>query len=576
MHFKKSRTKNNGLLLVLTILMLGVGTLISGATNSQTEISNQIHKIRLQSIRGKSNHEKTVSEKSMFFSKETESLFQKQDQSSVLEILAAGDLDTTFGTNGKVTTSIGNSKSEALAVVLQPDGRFVAAGYSFNGSNNDFALVRYNSNGSLDTTFGTGGKVTTDINGADNVSLATAIQSDGKLVAAGSSFNGVNDDFALVRYNSNGTLDSTFGIGGVVATDFDGTFEDIDAVAIQPDGKIVAAGYRLVGSFFDFALARYNSNGTLDTTFGTGGKLTTSFTNLDDLARAISLQTDGKIVVVGEANADFAAARYNTDGSLDTSFDGDGKVTTSINLFDSAYDVALQSDGKIVAAGETGDGNNSDFAVIRYNSNGSLDTTFDSDGIVTTPIIGGDEFASSVVIQSNGKIVAGGFSYNGNNDDFALVRYNSNGSLDTTFASGGKITTDFGFTYDYISALTIQSSNRIIAVGSSNMNFAAAAYSLESGGCTYSLTPTSASFAGTGGSGSFTITTQANCPYAVVSSAPWIIFTDNTSGSGSATINYLVGSNSGVERSATISVNGQTLTVNQALGSKSRKRTRFF
>ena len=402
---------------------------------------------------------------------------------SLLAVLAEGDLDTTFDTDGKVTTQIGSSRSEALAIAVQPDGKFVASGYSIGNGNTDFALARYNANGSLDSTFGGTfggtGKVTTDIDNTDNVSLALAIQlADNKLVAAGCSFNSTDDDFALVRYKTDGTLDDTFGTNGVVKTNFNNSTDCIDAVAVQTDGKIVAAGYVFNGSYFHFAIARYHSNGTLDDTFGTGGKVITEMTAFDDLARAIALQSDGKIIVAGEANADLAVARYNSDGSLDTSFDGDGKVVTSINLFDSAYDVVIQADGKIVAAGETGNGTNSDFAVVRYETNGALDSLFDSDGIVTTAIGGSDEIASSLSIQAGGKIIVGGFSSNGTNDDFAVARYEPSGALDSSFGTGGKVTTDFGGgSFDYISALAIQS-GKLIAVGSANSNFAVAAYSL--------------------------------------------------------------------------------------------------
>jgi len=484
-YYVNSGKKTKFSFLAITILMLAVVFANFGTINSFADTSNnqqeQANKLSLQNRQRRETANKKEAERFGFSVKNSTVIFSRQNK-PLLEVLLAGDLDTTFGAGGKVTTQIGSSKSEALAIALQTDGKFVAAGYSFNGANTDFALARYNSNGSLDAGFGTGGKVTTDIGNADNASLALAIQPDGKFVAAGSSFNGADDDFALVRYNSNGTLDDTFGTGGIVATNFNNSFETIDAIAVQTDGKIVAAGYRFNGSFFHFALARYNSNGTLDETFGTGGKVTTEFTGFDDLARAIALQTDGKIIVVGEANTDFAVARYNSNGSLDSTFGAGGKVVTSINLFDSAYDVAVQADGKIIAAGETGDGNNSDFALIRYNSDGSLDTTFDNDGIVTTSIGTSDEFASSVAVQTGGKIIVGGFSFNGSNDDFALARYNSNGSLDSTFGAGGKVTTDFGnSSYDYISALAIQSGNRVIAVGSANTNFAVAAYSLNGG-----------------------------------------------------------------------------------------------
>jgi uncharacterized delta-60 repeat protein len=576
MYFIVLRTKNNILLLTITILMFVVVSATFGTINLSAKPNHnhqdQAYKFSLQN---RQRNKKEIRQSASTVKNISSVLFSQNK--SILEVLAAGDLDATFGTGGKVTTQIGNARSEALALALQADGKFVAAGYSSNDANIDFALARYNSNGTLDTAFGSGGKVTTDIGSADNASFALAIQQDGKFVAAGSSFNGANDDFALARYNSNGTLDETFGTGGIVTTNFNNSSETVDAVAVQTDGKIIVAGYVLNGSFFDFALARYNTNGTLDETFGTGGKVTTGFSEFDDLARAIVIQADGKIVIAGEADTDFAVARYNSNGTLDTTFDGDGRVRTSINLFDSAYDVAIQADGKIIAAGETGNGNNSDFALIRYESSGALDPTFDSDGVVTTAIGASDEFASSLAVQINGRIVVGGFSFNGSNDDFALVRYNSNGTLDSTFGAGGKVVTDFGSSSnDYVSALAIQSGNKAIAVGSANTNFAAAVYSLGAANCTYSLTPTSADFPTAGGTGSFIVTTEPGCSYTAVSNSFFVTLTNGSSGNGTGTVNFSIAPNSSAARTGTITVEGQIFTINQALGVKSRKRTRFF
>ncbi|HQH86392.1 MAG TPA: tandem-95 repeat protein, partial [Anaerolineaceae bacterium] len=211
------------------------------------------------------------------------------------------------------------------------------------------------------------------------------------------------------------------------------------AVAVQADGKIVAAGYTENGSTYDFALARYNSDGSLDTTFSGDGLLTTDFGSDSDYACAVALQADGKIVAAGSAdngsNTDFALARYNPDGSLDITFSGDGKLT---NDFGSGYDhaqaVAVQADGKIVAAGYASNGSNDDFALARYNPDGSLDTTFSGDGLLTTAFGSGNDGADAVAVQADGKIVAAGSAYNGSNLDFALARY--------TVVDGGSFTYD--------------------------------------------------------------------------------------------------------------------------------------
>ncbi|MFT6765834.1 MAG: putative delta-60 repeat protein [Alteromonas naphthalenivorans] len=212
------------------------------------------------------------------------------------------------------------------------------------------------------------------------------------------------------------------------------------------------------------------SAGTLDGSFGGGdGKVTTNI-NGGDIAYGVAIQSDGKIVVVGESNSSFGVARYNTDGSLDTSFDTDGFLTTNFGSVDAAYGVAIQSDGKIVVSGNSGN----DFAVARYNTDGSLDTTFDTDGKLTTDIgSSSTDVAYGVAIQADGKIVVVG----DNGSDFAVVRYNTDGSLDTTFDTDGKLTTDIGTaTADTARAVTIQTDGKIVVVGRSANDFAVVRY----------------------------------------------------------------------------------------------------
>jgi uncharacterized delta-60 repeat protein len=319
---------------------------------------------------------------------------------------------------------LGSGNDYGRAVALQSDGKIVVAGSSHNGSTDDFAVARYNHNGSLDTTFDSDGKVTTAISSFNEGAYAVALQSDGKIIAAGYS----NGAFALVRYNNNGSLDTTFDNDGKVTTAI-GSGDLGFAVALQPDGKIVVAGASFNGIEDDFALARYKSNGSLDTTFDSDGKVTTHFGSVDN-GRALAIQPDGKIVVAGftvksMTNNDFALARYNSNGSLDTTFDTDGKVTSEFGNSENALAMALQSDGKIIVAGtsynnSSGEG---DFILTRYNSNASLDTTFDTDGIVTTSIGNEYDFGRAVAIQADGKIIVAGEVIDGTQDDFALVRY---------------------------------------------------------------------------------------------------------------------------------------------------------
>jgi uncharacterized delta-60 repeat protein len=382
---------------------------------------------------------------------------------------AAGDLDLAFGIGGKVTTDFSPKQDIANGVAIQTNGKIVVGGASGGGAK--FALARYNTDGSLDTTFSGNGMLTTDFTPGVDYANSVAIQVDGRILAAGESgATGHNPKFALAQYNTDGSLDTTFSGDGKLTTDFTRHEDLAHAVAIQDNGKIVAAGTAAADrSNSRFALARYNSDGSLDTTFSGNGMLTTDFTPGADLVfYGLAIQSDGRLVVAGVAGGKFALARYDTNGSLDTSFSGDGKVTTNFTRYgDPAFGVAIQADGKFVAAGEAGFGYPSgEFALARYGAEGSLDPTFGGDGKVTTAFTQLEDGASLPAIQADGKIVAaGGAAFESSNPRFALARYNTDGSLDPTFSTNGKVVTNFTPNADYADGLAIQANGRIIAAG---------------------------------------------------------------------------------------------------------------
>jgi len=396
----------------------------------------------------------------------------------------AGTLDLSFGTNGVVTTPFGTGNDLGKAVAIQTDGRILVAGYSYNGSNNDFALVRYNTDGSLDTTFDNDGKVITSIGTGDDFGNSIAIQTDGKILVAGYSYNGSNNDFALVRYNTIGSLDTTFDNDGKVTTSI-GAGNDVGySIAIQTDGKILVAGYSYNGSTNVFALIRYNLNGSLDTTFDTDGEVTTNFGVLNATGNSITLQSDDKILVAGTAGTfigsgsdqGFALARYNTNGSLDTSLDNDGKATTVIigSYANYGQSVIVQIDGKILVTGHSNFGAGPLLALIRYNSNGSLDATFDNDGIVTATSVYSMGYAA--VLQPDNKILVAGWRDTtslSSHHTFALTRFSTNGSLDPTFGTYGIASVSIGIDNASYS-IAFQTDSKILIVGhsyDSNYNF---------------------------------------------------------------------------------------------------------
>jgi uncharacterized delta-60 repeat protein len=387
------------------------------------------------------------------------------------ESLPPGELDINFGTAGKTITTFGSDHDYTYAVVRQTDGKLLIAGYYVvAGSNFDFALARYNTNGSLDTTFGTGGKVTTAFGTGYDVARAAAIQDDGKIVAAGYFQNTGGDcDWALARYNTDGSLDPDFGTGGKVTTALGSIAELAYAIAIQTDDKILVAGYTNTGGSNDFTVVRYNTDGSLDTGFDTDGKVTTDLgTDTNDTASTLVIQGDGKILVGGavlNVNYDSGLVRYNTDGSLDTGFDTDGKLIYSLVANnDYINSLALQTDGKILAAAK-GIFSDSDYdtVVVRFNTDGSIDSDFGTNGKTVTALhVSAEDSAEAIIIQSDGKIITGGSS---GSASAAFIRYNSTGSYDTTFGTGGtKIITDFGT----VSSLVVAADGKIIAVGTYN------------------------------------------------------------------------------------------------------------
>ena len=431
-----------------------------------------------------------------------------------------GALDVTFGSQGKQSTSFSPFNDAAHDVALQSNGKIVLAGHAGNtqGTEDDFALLRYNTDGNLDTTFGVGGKTTTAFFAAPNdnwdVANAVAIQPDGKIIAAGWTINPQRQRvFALARYNVDGSLDTTFDLDGLVTSRLRSQPEETDDyisdVTLQADGKIVVTGWSLTydsiekRSHYDIATVRYLSNGALDTSFGAAktGIVITPIGQSDDGANGIVIQPDGKIVVAGAScnsldcsvnngNFDFAFVRYNTDGSLDNSFNDDGKATfaTSILIYnDGASRVTLQPDGRIVAAGGRAKGDynyrqpvgmqaddsdyyqRGDFALVRINPNGQLDTSFGQMGWVKTPIGLDASGAADIAYRPNGQlVVVGAAEYNTVNTSFAMAMYNSNGSLDTSFgqAGSGIVTTAFNANPSAANGVVVQPNGDIVVVGS--------------------------------------------------------------------------------------------------------------
>jgi uncharacterized delta-60 repeat protein len=407
---------------------------------------------------------------------------------------APGDIDLGFNGSGYVVTNVG-TVDQAYDVAVDSNDRVVVAGFAYsNGSGSrEFGLVRYNDDGSLDDSFGAGGKVMTDIGGAgfDDTVNAVAIQPNDKIVVAGTTaVDAVTPagtaDFAVARYDAGGTLDPAFGGGdGYVTIDFGGD-DSGNGIAIDSNGDIAVAGSSHSAGM-DFAVAKLDSSGSLDSSFDGDGLVTTDINGGGDAAAAVVFDSNHRIIAVGAgagaSNRDFALARYDTDGGLDTSFDGDGKVST--NGTDRARAVVIDGSGDIVVAGSYFNiqTRNTDFGLARYSSNGSLDLSFGPDGTgkLNVPMRDGGQ-AEGLALDSAGHILAGGFASNGSDRDFALARFESDGTLSTTFGTGGKAFTNMG-TNDSGRGVAVDSAERIVMGGYTNMgdnaDFAAVRYASE-------------------------------------------------------------------------------------------------
>ena len=393
--------------------------------------------------------------------------------STSLAAAAAGELDITFHNDGKLTTDYSGGAERAFGMAIQPDGKIVAVGTHAGPGVYDFFLVRYRTDGRRDPAFSNDGIVTTDFGGVE-IAGDVVIQPDGKIVVAGYVCNeeGFNCDLGVARYLANGNLDTTFSGDGKVIQDYGGGENgSFGGIAIQPDGKIVIAGYMDGVHHRDMAVYRYNPNGTLDKTFHYDGMVNTGFgPGATDDGYDLAIK-DGKIIVVGTmckscvSDYKLTVVRFNSNGTLDTTFNGTGKVSTDFVGNDVAYSVAILSNDKIVVVGCAYDPVDSKIILARYTPTGSLDTSFHGDGkVIINLALNREECVYDMAIQPDGKIVVSGDVDNGTNRDFALLRFKSFGALDTTFNNIGIVTTDFGGSEEGW-AIGIQTDGKIVLGG---------------------------------------------------------------------------------------------------------------
>lgn len=394
--------------------------------------------------------------------------------SQVISFAQSGSLDDSFGNQGLVTFLPEQTLNKGYGIAVQADQKILLAGYALNGTSNEFVLLRILPDGALDPDFGIDGMVKTTV-GTDALCYAIALQPDGKILLAGATSTASNGskDFALLRYLPAGTLDSSFSADGIQALSF-GIGDDIArAVLVQPDGNILIAGTSTNGNNALMAIARFQPDGSPDLSFSTDGKNTLGIGTIFSNAYAMALRSDGKILLSGSAkfgmSDDVALAQFNANGMLDTGFGNSGYTVTNLGSdADSGNALAVQPDGKILVAGITGD--QRDFALMRYGTNGTLDLNFGNQGKVFSDFAGSDDYANSIIVQPDGKIMLGGYAYIGALPDFALIRYLPDGTPDPDFGINGQVTIDIDQGYDYGFPMTLQADGKLIQAGYSFSN----------------------------------------------------------------------------------------------------------
>jgi uncharacterized delta-60 repeat protein len=393
--------------------------------------------------------------------------------------LADGTIDSTYGKNGYST----DVEMINPAAALQSDSEIVVVGATTT-SNSDFIAARFTTDGKLDKTFGNKGVTITDAGSETDALASVAIQSNGKIVAGGqTSRNGINQ-FALIRYSKDGIVDSSYGSQGLVITNF-GNSCNINSIALTTDNKVVAVGNYNNGSAGDFAIARYLKTGALDPTFNGNGEVTSNFGNSDN-AVSVALDTAGKIVVGGyytdpSNNSHFEIARYTTNGSLDSTFNGSGVTGTNFgNNQEYLSAIALQSNGEIIAGGNSWGGESySELAFARFNANGSIDNSFGINGQTLDPMGSNDyDYLYFLTIGANGEIFSGGYTLSDNIGYFTLLRLDPNGSIDSSFASAGNLLYFYpGNSIGYLGAM-VQNDGKIVVNGNTYAGGFSTAYFL--------------------------------------------------------------------------------------------------
>ncbi len=376
-----------------------------------------------------------------------------------------GSLDLTFGENGIAILPQTPDEEQAYKIAVQQDGKIIITGFVNAGGGQDFLVTRYLPNGSLDPDFGMNGIVRYDFGTVADVGVDLVLQPDGKILVGGY-VNNVNityDDYAMLRLNPDGSPDNSFGSGGFVVTDIEQKWDNVYAMALQDDGKILLAGESYSLNFRRVCVCRYLPDGSLDNGFCCGGFAPFKIGMENDHPRDIAIQENGMYIVVGffdDISDQAFISRLDQDGNLDNNFGINGTATLDIGGKDDRFNtVLIQPDGKILVGGMNGEPGNWDYLFARYNTDGTLDLSFGSNGIMLIDFSIND-IALEIALQNDNKILCTGGGY-----QFELLRLDENGYPDLEFGNDGLVNTGFGNEYGFSRSLALQSDGKILVAG---------------------------------------------------------------------------------------------------------------
>ncbi len=399
-----------------------------------------------------------------------------------------GNLDPSFSGDGKLLTPIGGGTNVAYGITVQSNNRIIAVGQTRSGGNDNFAVVRYLEDGTTDTGFGGDGIVEIDIDGGNDEARDVLVLGNGNVLVAGTAVTGGGMDFAFALLDPEGKLVTSFGEGGKLTINFNNTNDVLSRITLHGD-RIYAVGSSISNDVEQYAIAAIKADGTMENAFSGDGKLVFDVDAGQDVATAIAIQSDDKLLVAGYTGIgfekEFCVVRFKSDGSLDNTFSADGIAIPDVGMIDDrAYGIAIQDDQKIVVAGSSYGETGYDFAVVRLLPDGSIDIDFGDDGYTVETIGPFFDDARDMVLQPDGKILVTGYAAQAASDaDFGLARFTRDGVLDNTFSGDGKVITIIGSgeSEDEAHAIALQPDGKIVVAGeaensSGNLDFALARY----------------------------------------------------------------------------------------------------